>query len=209
MSFTPWTGNNYESPINKLSGIRLLVLGESHYRDDPSSEAFSQDPCWEPYMNEHGEENLTSFVVKRWGQDLPFATYTKVANVLLNLYGGPRNAQNREIWDHVAFYNYVSTLVPKGDRPTDEQWQNSILPFDEVLNDKEPNAVLMLGKELTERVVNNHGHEEEYEQLFTPYEHNNINYLGIYHPSAFRWFSYDDANPAFQDLLTETIPHID
>ena len=54
-------------------------------------------------MNEHGEENLTSFVVKRWGQDLPFATYTKVANVLLNLYGGGRNTENAQIWDDVAF----------------------------------------------------------------------------------------------------------
>ena len=201
MGLKPWIGNKYNSRNNHFSGLRLLVLGESHYRDDPTQEEFSQDPGWVPYKNIHGEEQFTIFVLMTWGQVKPFATYTRAANVLLNTEGD-RNPENAEIWNHVAFYNYVSTLVPNDGHPTEVQWQESMEPFITVLQNLEPDAVLMLGRRLTNWVsVNHHDHGEPVD-LFDPYINNDINYLGIKHPS--RGFSYERANQAFQDLLDAT-----
>lgn len=203
----PWIGKKYKSRKNHFSGIRLLVLGESHYRDDPSQVALSQDSGWEPYKNIHGEEQFTIFVLMTWGQVKPFATYTKVANVLLETKG-PRNPEKAEIWNHVAFYNYVS-IVPwnenqvRPERPTQEQLEESMEPFIEVLNNLEPDAVLMLGTALTNWVSVNHNHNNgECRDLFHPYINNDINYLGIKHPSG--GLSYKLANPAFQRLVEQT-----
>lgn len=204
--FQPWIGKNYECKRNKL-GIRLLVLGDSHYDDAPSDDDFSQDEDWKEFRKKHGEEKLTEFVLLKWGRDenIRYRFFTMVANVLLDS-SGDRNRQNSKIWDDVAFYNYVS-IVPwhenqdRPERPTDEQWINSKNPFNRVLKKIKPDAVLMLGKQLTDWVRYNHNHKE-YKQLFVPYKNNDVNYLGIYHPRG--GLAYKKANPAFKRLMEET-----
>lgn len=34
--FKPWIGTAWAKPDNAIGGLRLLVLGESHYHDNPS-----------------------------------------------------------------------------------------------------------------------------------------------------------------------------
>ena len=116
VSLKPWKGKNYKKKRNHFSGIKVLVLGESHYRDDPSKKAFSQDPGWKPYKKKHGEDKFTWFVVEKWGLNQPTGFFNEVANVLVNA-SGSRDTMNAKIWNDVAFYNYVSTLVPNGKRP--------------------------------------------------------------------------------------------
>lgn len=199
----PWVGENYESESNEFSGTRLLVLGESHYGDAHSE--VNLDKEWASYKRIHGERQFTSFVVREWGQRKSSRYFTVVANVLLNS-SGLRTVQKAEIWNHVVFYNYVSTILPwnlnefRPRRPQDQQWRDSKHSFIKVLKKNKPDAVLMLGKELTGWVSENHKHKD-HQQLFVPYKHNNVIYLGIKHPSG--GLSYRTANPAFQQLLEE------
>ena len=188
--FHPWVGSHYDSSDNYFA-FRLLVLGDSHYNSAPDDNY--QDP------------DLTQKVVREWGQENEYKFFTVIANVLLGRNGGSRDEKNSEIWEHVAFYNYVSSYVlwRQGDdrprRPTPEQWRASKAPFERVLQSLKPDAVLMLGKELSDCVVYQHNHGNL--KMYHPYQYENIIFLGIYHPSSYG-FPYNEAIPAFNELKT-------
>ena len=203
VKFHPWIGSYYWDSDNRF-GFRLLVLGESHYSD-----AMNQDDMdleWIAYRNSNGGEHVfTRFVVCKWGQDKNHRFFTKTANVLLRRGKANRDEANREIWEHVAYYNYVSSYVPwyKGDdrpeRPSNEQWRQSKTPFEMVLEILKPDAVLMLSKPLTDWMISQHNGEDL--KIYQPYQHEQINFVGI--PGS---GSYDKAIPAFQELIKLTKP---
>jgi hypothetical protein len=132
----PWEGPKYRDP--GFSGIRMLVLGESHY-ETPGEEV----------------PHYTQNVVRDWAQDKRLAFFTKIAVLALNKDSARALAahERREFWDHVAFYNYIQTFVPKTrQRPTEQQWIEATPHFHEVLQDLQPEFILILGKELAARI---------------------------------------------------------
>ena len=203
VTFHPWVGSHYGSRENRF-GVRLLVLGESHYNDTVNEG--DQDPEWIQYRNSHGGERVfTQFVVCKWGQNQRASFFTIIAKVLSGSANWIDDDARSEIWKHVAFYNYVSNYVPwyqgndRPERPTRELWQASKAPFEIVLQSLKPDAVLMLGKELSDWVISQHNHGNL--RMYHTYQHENINFLGIYHPSSRRFFKYDEAIPAFNELI--------
>ena len=186
----------------------MLVLGESHYDDTP--DGIDQHPDWVAVQESCGDQAFTRYVVNRWGKQQPHSFFTMVANVLLGRgKGWHRDQKNAGIWDHVAFFNYVSTFVPweadqdRANRPDDDQWMNSKVPFENVLKSLKPDAVLMLGVDTSNWVSYNHNHHN-FEQMYQPYEDNQISFLGIRHPSSFGGgVQYDIAVPGFQALLDQ------
>ena len=206
VTFHPWVGSHYEDSDNRF-GFRLLVLGESHYNDAMNEN--DQDPEWIEYRNSHGGEHVfTQFVVRKWGQNRRASFFTIIAKVLSGSAEWIDDDARSEILEHVAFYNYVSRHVPwyqdddRPKRPTSEQWRGSKAPFETVLQSLKPDAVLMLGKELSDCVVNQHNHGNL--RMYHAYQHENINFLGIYHPSSRRFFKYDKAIQAFNELIKLT-----
>ena len=205
VNFQPWIGKYYGERFNHFDRVRLLVLGESHYEDAPDEN--DQHPNWIVIKNSCGDQAFTHYVVNRWGKQFPHRFFTMVANVLLQRkQGGGRTQEHAEVWDHIAFYNYVSTLVSwelgqdRANRPNYEQWKKSKLPFENVLKELTPNAVLMLGADLSGWVSYNHKHHN-FEETYQPYEDNHISFLGIRHPGSVGGVQYDKAIPSFQVLL--------
>ena len=178
--FDPWVGSKYES--SNVFGVRVLLLGESHYgKPSELCTAFTAD------------------VVRKWAQSRPDPFFTKVSRVLLGLDENARlsDEARAEIWEHVAFYNYIQQLV--GDtsarRPTSGMWAGAAAPFLGILRELRPNAVLVLGKAV-----------EQHLPADFPKE---IPKASTYHPSSRvdprsgeRYFNHATANPAFADLIS-------
>ena len=204
VTFHPWVGLNYGR--ESRFGVRLLVLGESHYNDAKNKR--HQESDWKTTKDSSGGDHIfTQFVVRMWAQDKKNAFFTKTANVLLGHGKANRDNVNSELWEHVAFYNYVNNYAPwhQGNKPkcpTLEQWQKSKTSFDTVLQRLKPDAVLMLGKDLSKWVADQHEHTNIEWKQYQPYQHGNINFLGIDTPHG--RLSYDKAIPAFKELLANT-----
>ena len=171
VAFHPWVGAHYGR--ESRFGVRLLVLGESHYDEDP----------------EFSDSGFTQDVVRTWGQTQRARFFTVIAKVLLGSADWIDDDVRSEIWEHVAFYNFVQSTVVPGPRtpPTFRQWCEAQSPFVTVLQSLEPDAVLMLGWRLAEHIL----HQPE-----------NVSFGTIAHPSSSR-LRYEEAIPAFEELLAD------
>lgn len=167
--FEPWIGSRYAD--DNRFGVRLLVLGESHY--GPEQETRS---------------TITSEVVREWAKTKRHPFFTKVAKVLLGLDGNSwlDDTSRSEVWEHVAFYNYIQGFVSDDSRvrPTYQMWSDSRRPFLHVLSELRPNVVLVLGKELATNL---------------PAFPGGIEVCHIQHPST--GFDYKKWNPLFADAI--------
>ena len=86
-TFKPWVGLYYDkSPL----GLRLLILGESHYRSagDKSPEEWTTNEALKHGRHTH----------RYW---------TRLSGVL----GKHQQPYQADIWDSVVFYNYVQHVV--------------------------------------------------------------------------------------------------
>lgn len=168
--FEPWIGNKYCQ--DNYFGSRVLVLGESHYGHE-----YETGPT------------VTTNVVRWLAQgDNRHAFFTKVSKVLLGLDGNTwlDNKSRGEIWEHIAFYNYIQGFVSTGSRvrPSPELWAAAQAPFTEMLNNLSPNIVLVLGKELA---------------AHRPQIPSGIEVCCIQHPST--GFVYNKWNPLFSQAV--------
>jgi hypothetical protein len=130
--FEPWIGEKYWA--SNSFGLRVLVLGESHYDRD-------QVPC----------STYTTEVVERNVKHGRAAFFTKISKVLLNLDEQmPSDEERSAIWDEIAFYNYIQEFVSEGTRvrPSHEMWGHGDKAFFEILEHLKPQVLLVLGIEL-------------------------------------------------------------
>ena len=181
--FYPWIGWRYEYPRERNRyGLRLLVIGESHYYPP---EEYTPDPVWDRIST---REVICQYIASH---SLRF--YTFVANVLLErVEGGSRCPETREVWNDVAFCNYIQRLLQQGERPNDEDWNDAAVPCEEVIRQLKPDAILIVGYGVKDSIDN----------------HNaicGIPYKAIMHPRAWssRRYTYDDAIRKFRKLLEE------
>ncbi|MCQ2981483.1 MAG: UDP-N-acetyl glucosamine 2-epimerase [Treponemataceae bacterium] len=127
VQFEPWVGSNYWAGC--CYGKKILILGESHYGSDYSPKKTVD------LLNDQANSNWTH------------KTYTKFERALT---GFETNEKSRnEIWNEVAFYNYIQDLLPTpDDKPTQKQWDSGINAFYEVLNELQPDVLLVWGDRL-------------------------------------------------------------
>ena len=169
VTFHPWVGEQYGR--ESRFGVRLIVVGESHYDEDP----------------EFSDAGFTQEVVRIWGQRKRARFFTVTAKVLRGSAGWIDDDARSEIWEHLAFYNFVQSVVVPGPRtpPSFRQWCEAQTPFKTVLRSLEPDAVLVLGWRLAEHVL----HRPE-----------SVSFETIAHPSSSH-VRYEEAIPAFERLL--------
>jgi hypothetical protein len=167
--FQPWIGNLYKA--NNRFGTRILVLGESHYGDESET-----------------KQTVTTEVVRRLAQDERHPFFTKVSKVLLGCYENTwlNDEERAEVWEHVAFYNYIQGFVSTDARvrPTAEMWKNSREPFFQIVRELHPQLILVLGIELGRNI---------------PPVNGGIEVCVIQHPST--GFSYKKWNAKFLEAL--------
>ena len=167
--FHPWIGSHYGR--ESRFGVRLLVLGESHYGqpgEDDEPRTFTQD------------------VVRDYSGPHRHPYFTTIAKVLRGDTDWIDDEERAAIWENIAFYNYIQTLLPApGIPPKAAQWDAGHGPFLTVLNTLQPDAVLVVGQRLWGQI----------EQMPRPA---NVECTVINHP---RKMNYPDAIPAFRELM--------
>lgn len=167
--FEPWVGKQFAD--GNRFGVRILVLGEAHYGKDCEARA-----------------TVTIEVIRWLAQSIRHPFFTKVSKVLLGLGKDTWIDDNAraEVWEQVAFYNYIQGFVGNRARvrPSSEMWERAQGPFFEVLDKLRPQVVLVLGKELAWHL---------------PPIAKDIEICRIQHPAT--GFSYDRWNPVFAEAL--------
>ncbi|MDA8090569.1 MAG: hypothetical protein M0Z61_10195 [Nitrospiraceae bacterium] len=125
--FKPWVGRNY----GKTNGIRLLILGESHYGPKESKSDFTQQ-LTKAYVNHEWNHRF-------W------------TNIMQVIDGRKYWEIDRDVfWSEVAFYNYIQEPVAEtaGVAPSPDMWAIAEEPFLEVLPLLKPTHIVVLSKRL-------------------------------------------------------------
>lgn len=143
--FHPWSPSASDP---RFKGVRLLVLGESHYEE-------VSDTC--RFLDADAAGDLTQEMVLKWGAE-PEGRQVFFANLYTMLSGKAWEAESRTLapfWESIFFYNYVQSLVPggAGHSPSSAMWANAALPFREVLEEIDPDAILVLGQRLWDNML--------------------------------------------------------
>jgi hypothetical protein len=191
--FYPWIGERYE---NSRFGMRVLVLGESHYK-------WEKDP--EGKMKDLGHE-ITKELVEEEGGTHYF--FKKIPSLFWRAELSDQAA--KEQWLHLAFYNYIQEALegPK-QIPTHAQWKSAEEPFREVLERLRPSALLVLGARLWAHTPNFEGAREN--EIVHPkgprkvwrYEFpwGDVLASSIHHPSARNGWTVEEWRPVVDKLL--------
>lgn len=131
--FLPWK----PSGDPRFNGIRLLLVGESHY-----------DEGEPPAPNQ--VSSFTSEIVTRWGAKAE--GYTRFFGNIYATFNGDgahwSSDEFKHFWNSVSFYNYVQSFV-HGEarvRPTAKQFAESADAFHAVLDELKPDAILIVGQ---------------------------------------------------------------
>jgi hypothetical protein len=173
--FKPWIGEKYST--FGLYGKRILFLGESHYGEKGKE-----------------TEDKTIRVVERLGlcEERCHRFFTTIAK--FSLFKGAKKKisleERRCFWDRVAFYNYVQEFVADKARkcPTSAMWESSKKSFLDVIDDLQPDLIVVLGKRL-------------YAHLPVSELSNTIELIAVKHPSG--GLKYAESIPAFQKALKQ------
>ena len=174
VGFNPWIGKHYGSE-NRF-GVRVLVLGESHYGAKGMEKPTETEGVvrWFTQRARTGEGKRHRF-------------FTVIANILRGQGGWIDDSDLAAVFQEIAFYNFVQTFVgdaPRGD-PSFRQWVDAQAPLKTVLDALKPDAVLVLGLELWDHVL-------EWPE--------DIAHAVIAHPASSR-LRYVDAIPKFEKLV--------
>ena len=199
--FKPWIGKQY--PENGYNGIKIFLLGESHYCGDCLA------PCPD-YFSEKCK-NMTN----RYVQDFLnykrgigiHKTYMTTYTRFINIFIGKRvsNDELIDFWNSVVFYSYVQIAMDNPRQaPSWDDFETGDEPFIEVMQNLQPDVIIVWGKMLWEKMPFREGNKDFLNRQGWPlyYYSNNgkeIPAMGIYHPSN-SYFTYDDS-PYFSALL--------
>jgi hypothetical protein len=172
-TFDPWIGSRYTT--DGIRGVRLLILGESHY-------GFPGEM----------RPTFTADVVRALGQQHRFRFFTVIQRLVTGGSGWLSNDDRSEFWERVAFYNYIQSFPgtrPRW-RPTPEMWLAAREPFLQTLSELSPQLLLVLGLEL---------HRNLPELPFR------IGVCIVSHPSYPGGFRYAQWQPVVQAALLEAM----
>lgn len=133
--FLPWVGSRFHE-----SSPRVLVLGESHWAE-PNDDV----------------PTITQDFVKHYALEVRFAFTTKVARLVGQVDPAEwlSNERRADIWQSIAFYNYVQRIVASTARvpPSASDWISSAPAFTTVLAELRPHIVFALGQRLWTGII--------------------------------------------------------
>lgn len=136
--FVPWVGPEYANGV--VEGLRILVLGESHY-------SFG--------LPREKERGLTRLVIEEeLAGKMRHRFISGVTSALFDRGAVDDRTRFATLWNAMAFYNYVQEYAGDGPRkrPSDAAWQRAAAPFRAVLAALQPDFVLACGRTLYEHL---------------------------------------------------------
>ena len=133
--FKPWIGRDYDS--GGIFGKKILVVGESHYCDEceKCDETNAYAGCRE--FTKNVVKQIIGGEKTRWS-----GTFRKFEKSLV----GDRNVSSEQIWQSIAFYNYLQSAVAKARQAGEfADYGKSEDAFYEVLKDLRPDVMFIWG----------------------------------------------------------------
>lgn len=181
--FKPWIGKNYG---NSELG-RLLIIGDSHY------------------FNNGLPNNLNDFTKAQIAELDIIAS--KFHNTILEVFGYQKHA---DFWKNIAFANSIQSAFTSSNQvPTNAEKDTAEKAFREYLEITKPEKVIVFSSRIWEHFFNNEGcwgkHLDKIDNRWNirelDYAGGNCKALGIYHPNARNFASYNFSNIIKEFLL--------
>lgn len=149
--YYPLVGSKYKNGIN---GVKLLILGESHYCDEGCEVCGIKSgfDCSEFTIGVL--ERFINYKRRIGAHESWMTTFTRFTNVLFG--EAIPDSKLIEFWDSIIFYNYVQSST-KGPRisPSFEQFDESKDSFFNILSIYKPDLIIVWGKRLWENLPDN------------------------------------------------------
>lgn len=199
--FKPWIGKDYAS--GGIFGKKILLVGDSHYCGgckDCGIEAYKED-CERKTIE--SVQTILDGEKSRWT-----GTFRKFEKSLVGYE--TTLEQSAEIWNSLAFYNYLQVAVG-GPREAGDysDYKKSESAFYEVLEDLQPDLMIVWGVTRMWRNMPTVGWEKGDEIKIDNYSVKNgwyilanghrVRAIWIYHPSAS--YSWDWWNKVIKEVL--------
>lgn len=193
VKLSPWVGKNYQQGIQ---GKKIMVLGESHYADHECDENFTTEIIADHFLNPADPH-------EGWKN-----TYTKFERALAG--HELSQTEKEELWNSFLFYNFIQEpLTGARMKPTEEQYKAAQIPFLEVLEEYQPDCVIVWGDRLYnslpqcgkigEYITGQFWEKETWKyQLLNGHE---VTVMAIQHPSG--GFSWD----AWHEMISKFIEY--
>lgn len=130
----PWVGSGYRD--GGLYGLRVLILGESHYDS-----------------SDNLRESYTIDCIRDIAQRRRFRFFTAVQSLMQGTRGWVPDAERAAFWERVAYCNFVQSFAP-GPRvaPTPEMWSAGGAALVQTVGELSPQLVVALGERLWPRL---------------------------------------------------------
>lgn len=185
----PWVGQHYEKP--KHLRHQTLILGESNFTElGKFNNGLVQECVIDDMSTDPSRERDTTGFCR-------FST--KIRRII---FGREESVGPVGLWQDVAFYNFVQTLVggKARIRPTQEMWDESVPAFVEVVSALKPARILVLGRANWNNLLAHFAHESvESHRCLLQVGSNLVSAGYVNHPSSS--LSYDKWQPIAKELL--------
>lgn len=183
----PWIGSSYETP--KIFPRKTLLLGESNFT---KPELFGKNLVQDCVVGD-----ISDYSINR--DTTGFCRFsTKIRRILFS----DSKIQPGDLWNDVAFYNFVQFLVGGESRvrPTKEMWEESVPAFNEIISKLNPLQILVLGKANWNNLLN-HIQNERIDQYMAKLNVGGVWVAAVYinHPSS--CLSYSKWQPIAKRIL--------
>jgi hypothetical protein len=141
--FTPFVGDEYDKGL--VDGVRVLLLGESHYGIASGEEGCGRD-CTQYNFDGYTDESCDIDNQHQFFKKLPRIVARNPAIT------APESAA---AWRRVAFSNFVQEFVGANARmrPSGQQWKQGQLALAELAKKLRPNVILVLGAQLWNHIT--------------------------------------------------------
>lgn len=204
LTFLPFVGTSYGK--SNIFGKKIMVLGDCHYGSKPT-----------PNVTNDIINSYLNLNIEREGW---MNTYKKFERSLVNKETSLEDSQI--IWDSLLFYNYVQKLI-SGPReaPTKEQYAESADAFIKVLEQYEPDVLIVWGRRLWSNLPHSNWEESGDVSVDNHIVNNGFYYLknghkvkvfGVDHPSSnYDWASWNKVVSYFlqiENVVTNTLSGI-
>ncbi len=199
--FSPYVGKTYYAASTKI-----LVLGDSHYCEE---ECAMREHCGIRGMNllEMGEcRNKTHEIMNKYLS----GEHSKSHSTFDKILSGNRNIepyQRLELWDSLAFYNFVQTAAhSKADgKYKSDDYKQSVKYVWSAIEELQPDLVIVWGDKAYDALPPDGWSEiKRYESGYYTLENGHIvKVVKIHHPS--RGVSIEKNHQRIVDILNHTI----
>lgn len=196
--FTPFVGDDYD--LGLVDGVRVLLLGESHYGVPSSAPGCGRD-CTQSNFDGYMDEDCDLDNQPQFFRKLP-RIVTRDENVT--------QVGSAAAWRCIAYANFVQEFVGPHARmrPSHDQWKRGQAALTEFVETLRPDVVLVLGAQLWNHIVDGQASNEERisadrsnrEVWLIPHKDGFARSSWIYHPST-NYESLPSAIGVFAELL--------